>query len=265
MFSLFIIIILIRLANKYLDKGAYKLAVTENPNIDNKPLQSYFPFVFHVLITVLLIISCFTTGILNEGRIHVLVADGIFQFVSTLLILIVSMINPFAPISPGIKEKIEAKSKEKDVQWMNWFLRGRNWQLIKGFVCILIIAYFINSGYLFIPDFNNGAISGVIIVLIVFFIVSNLIQLVHNPVYFKKATLFRLSMLYRSIKLSFFIAGGIILLIFIFSQIQNLTIRNIVNLEGIALLVYNVIMAYNEYKVLTIKSVNDTSSTPLSQ
>ncbi|MCZ4243757.1 hypothetical protein [Pedobacter punctiformis] len=262
MFSLLILFVLIRLANKYLDKGADKLAVIENPNMGNKPIQSYFPLVFHLLITVLLLISCFTPGVLNEERIHILVTDGIFQFVSTFLILIISMINPFAPLSAGISEKLLEKSKEQDFKWMNWFLKGRNWQLVKGLACVLIVAYFINSGYLVIPDFNKGILSGVIVFLIVFFILSNLIQLINNPIYFKKATLFRLSMLYRSFKLSFFIAGGIILLIFIISLVLNLEIKNIVNLEGIALLVYNIIMAYNEYKVLDTRLINDTSVVP---
>lgn len=262
MFSLFIIIVLIRLANKYLDKDADKLAVTENPNAGNKPLQSYFPFVFHLLITVLILISCFTAGILNEERIHALVSDGIFQFVSTLLILIISIINPFTPLPISIREKLQEKSVEKDFKWLEWFLKGRNWQFLKAFVCILIVAYFMHSGYLAIPDFNKGTLSGVIVVLIIFFLLNNLVQLFTNPIYFKKATLFRLSMLYRSFKLSFFIAGGIILFIFIISLIMNLEVKKIVNLEGIALLVYNVVMAYNEYKVLDSNSVNDTSVTP---
>nr|WP_199156360.1 hypothetical protein [Pedobacter sp. ASV2] len=262
MFSLFILIVLIRLANKYLDKDADKLAITENPNRGNKPLQSYFPFVFHLLITVLILISCIIPGILNEERIHSLVTDGIFQFVSTLLILIISIINPFTPLPQGIREKLAEKSSEKDFQWVKWFLKGRNWQVLKAITCILIVAYFVHSGYLVIPDFNKGTLSGVIIVLIIFFLISNLIQLFTNPVYFKKATLFRLSMLYRSFKLSFFIAGGIILSIFIISSLINLEVRKIVNIEGIALLVYNIIMAYNEYKVLLSNSVNDTSSTP---
>lgn len=256
MFSLFILLVLIRIANKYLDKDADKLAVFAKPGSGNT-IQNYFPFVFHFLIVILILVSCFIPLVLNKDRIHILVSDGIFQFVSTLLIFIISIINPFIPISSGIKDKIQQDSADKNLEWLKWFTKGYNWQLVKALTCILIVTYFIHSGYLVIPRLNQGTLSGVAIILILFFLFGNILQLIKNPTLFKNRTLFRLSMLYRSFKLSFIISIVLIIVILITSVILKLPIEKLVNIEGVILLVYNVVMAYNEFKI-----INDTSLAP---
>ena len=256
MFSLFILLALIRIANKYLDKDAGKLAVLAKAG-NRDTIQNYFPFVFHFLIVVLILVSCFMPSVLDRDRIHILVSDGIFQFVSTLLIFIISIINPFIAISSGMKEKIERDSAGKNLEWLNWFTKGYNWQLAKALACILIVAYFIYSGYLVIPGLNQGVLSGIAIILILFFLFGNIVQLIKNPTLFKNRTLFRLSMLYRSFKLSFFISIVLIIVILITSVILKLPTEKLVNIEGVILLVYNVVMAYNEFKI-----INDTSVAP---
>lgn len=259
MFSLFILLVLIRIANKYLDKDADKLAAFAKPG-SGSTIQNYFPFVFHFLIVILILVSCFMPSVLNKDRIHILVSDGIFQFVSTLLIFVISIINPFIPISQTIKDKIQRDSADKNLEWLKWFTEGYNWQWTKALACILIVAYFIHSGYLVIPDLKQGVLSGIAIILIFFFLFGNIVQLIKNPTLFKNRTLFRLSMLYRSFKLSFFISIVLIIVILITSVILKLPTEKHVNIEGVILLVYNVVMAYNEFKI-----INDTSLTPLSQ
>ena len=250
MFSLFFIIIAIRVMNKYLDKDSGKLTVMDNPNNGTNKIENFSPLVFHLVIIALILISCFTPGILNAQRIKILIADGIFQFVSTMLIVIIGLINPFISFSPETRSKLEQKASETDFEWMKWLLVNKNWQLLKAFFCIVIVAYFIYKGYLVIPNLNQGVLSGIAIFLILFFVFGNLIQLIKDPVLFKRKTLFRLSMLYRSFKLSFFISAGSILVIFLAATILKLDIDKLVNIQGIILLVYNVVMAYNEYRVL---------------
>ena len=248
MFSLFILLIIIRLMNKYLDNE--KFTIADNPNIQNGNIENYFPFVFHAIIIIPIIISFVSPNILNDDRIHILISDGIFQFVSTLLIFIISIINPFINISPPVKQKLEEGALTRNLNWLIWFTKGRNWQLTKAFACILIVAYFIHNGYLVIPRLNQGTVSGITILLIVFFIFGNIAQLMRDPMLFKKKTLFRLSMLYRSIKLSFFISIGLILMVFIFGAITKIDTPKYIKIEAIVLIVYNVVMATNEYKIL---------------
>ncbi|WP_421943679.1 hypothetical protein [Pedobacter sp.] len=250
MFSLFILLVGIRMMNKYLDTDAQKLALTQNPNTENGIIENYFPIIFHSTIIILILISCFTPGILNDERIHVLIADGVFQFVSTLLILIIGIINPFISFSAETRMKLQEKATETDFEWMKWFLKDKNWQLLKAFICILIVAYFIHSGYLVIPDLNQGLLSGITVMLILFFVFGNIVQLIKNPALFKSKTLFRLSMLYRSFKLSFFISLGSIAVIFLLTVLLDMDFDKLVNVGGIILLVYNVVMAFNEYKIL---------------
>ena len=250
MFSLFILLVIIRLMNKYLDNDKFTLA--DNPNNENGKIENYFPVVFHASIIILIVISFFTPDILSDDKIHVLVADGVFQFVSTLLIVIISIINPFVSFSTEAELKIKAMTDRAEYSSMQWLLRGKNWQLIKAFVCILIVAYFIYDGILVIPSLNQGLVSGVTIILILFFVFGNIVQLINDPVVFKKKTLFRLSMLYRSFKVSFFISIGLIAVVFLFGAITKIDTPKIIKTEAIILIVYNVVMAFNEYKILKV-------------
>lgn len=248
MFSIFILFVIIRLMNKYLDND--KFALADNPNAENGKIENYFPVVFHASIMMLIIISFFTPNILTDDKIHALVADGIFQFVSTLLIMIISIINPFVSFSTEAELKIKALTERAEYSSMQWLLKGKNWQLIKIFVCFLIVVYFIYEGILIIPSLNQGFISGVTIILILFFVFGNIVQLIKNPVVFKKKTLFRLSMLYRSFKLSFFISIGLLAVLFLFGAITKVDTTKLIKTETIILIVYNVVMAFNEYKIL---------------
>ncbi len=248
MFSVFILLVIIRLMNKYLDNDKFNLA--NNPNAQNGNIENYFPLVFHVIIIILIVASFFSPTILTEDRIHILVSDGIFQFVSTLLIVIISIINPFVSFSDEARLKLETLTNRTEFESMRWILKGKNWQLLKLVVCILIVAYFIYDGLLVIPNLNQGTASGITIILILFFVLGNIIQLIKDPVLFKKKTLFRLSMLYRSFKLSFFISIGLIVMIFIFGEITKIDTPKIIKTEAIILIVYNVVMSSNEYKIL---------------
>ncbi|MDQ1138832.1 hypothetical protein [Pedobacter agri] len=248
MFSLFILLVIIRLMNKYLDNDQFKLA--DNPNTQNGNIENYFPIVFHFVIIVLIVISFFNTNILTDDRIHALVSDGIFQFVSTLLIVIISIINPFVSFSPEARAKLQILTDQEKFSAMRWLLRDKNWQLLKALACILIVAYFISEQILVIPSLKQGTISGITIILILFFVFSNIIQLIKDPVMFKKKTLFRLSMLYRSFKLSFFISIGLIAAVFLFSALAQIDTSKTLKIEAMVLMVYNVVMAYNEFKIL---------------
>jgi len=243
-FSLFVLFILIRFAGKHLDENAKPVELSDNI------LVNYYPVVFHSLIVFLLLLSCFSNNVLNHEKIHALVTDGIFQFTVTLIILIVSVINPFSPMSLEIKQKIDQQMLSGQNYWLNWFLAGKNWQLVKLLACIVIIGVMINQRYLSFPSLRQGLISDVFIILIVFYVFGCIVQLIKDPELFKKQTKFRLSMLYKSFKKSFFISLVLCLTIFILANAMNLTVKDVINYEGIVLFVYNVVMAYNEFKIL---------------
>lgn len=227
--------------------------------MSKNPIVSYYPLVFHVVIIVLLLVSCLSIKVLNSENIHALVADGVFQFWITIIILIVSFINPFLPMSPGTKLKFEEFKAEKGSDFLDWFLYGKNWQYAKLLTCIAVTASFILNGTLVFPDLNQGVISGVFVVLIAFFIFGCIIQLIRNPVLFRRQTIFRLSTLYRSFKTSFFISLCVCLAVFLLSTILNLKVSQVINYEAIVLLIYNIVMAFNEYKIIKSLKASDTS------
>jgi len=103
------------------------------------PLPIITPLVFHLTIIALLIFSCFNPAFLTGRKIHVLMNDGFFQFYICILILIISYINPFLPISEKNMVKIEQAKLSKQNDWLNWFLLGKNWQLVKLFLCLIVI------------------------------------------------------------------------------------------------------------------------------
>lgn len=242
--SLIIFVILIRFAGKHVAKDIKPVEVSGNY------ITNYYPLVFHLTIIALLIFSCFNPIFLTGTKIHVLVNDGFFQFYICILILIISYINPFLPISEEHIIKIEQAKLSGQNNWLNWFLIGKNWQLIKLFLCLIVVWIFIHEKYLVIPSLNQGIVSDVYIALTVIYIFGCIIKLIKDPQLFKKQTIFRLSMLYRSFKTSFFISIGLILFVFITTTTLNLKIKDLINYEGIALLVYNTVMAYNEYKII---------------
>jgi len=257
MFSIFILLVIIRLMNKYLDND--KFTLQDNPNVNNGSIENYFPFVFHSVIIVLIVTSFFSPNILTDERIDILVSDGIFQFVSTLLIVIISIINPFVSFSPEARAKMETFVRASRNALASWLLKGKNWQLVKAFACVLIVTYFIHDKILIIPSLDQGPVSAVTIILILFFLLGNIVQLIKNPVLFKKKTLFRLSMLYRSFKLSFFISIALIAVVFIFGAITKIDTPKYLKIEAIVLMVYNVVMAINEFKILKFRPPVETS------
>jgi len=250
LFSLFFIVLAIRLMNKHLNKDVVQTNDIENPNQGENKIINYLPLIFHLTIISLILISCFKSGLMSEARISLLISDGIFQFVSTMLIYIITLINPFLSISPEMKERIRHKAQEQDFQWLNLLLKNKNWQLLKGLACIAIVWCCVDRGYLAIPDLSQGILSGITLMLIIFFIFGNIVQLIKDPVLFKQKTLFRLSMLYRSFKLSFLISIGLLLTIFILISILKIESTHKNLSMGMILLVYNVVMAYNEYKIV---------------
>ena len=252
--SLYIVYLLIRTANKYLDKDSYKHI--DNPYTEEKKIENYYPLVFHIIIALLVVFSIFSSGFIDNDRIHALVADGFFQFMSTALILLISLINPFVSFSPETRTKLETW-EVKGKGFVNFLLSGYNWRIIKALLCIFLVFYFIYNGYLVLPAFNQGLISDVALVLIFLFVFGNLVQLLRNPKVFKQTTLFRLSMLYKSIKQSLIISIILIIIVNLYYIITKVETQILLNFEGIALLVYNIIMARNEYKVLKAESVPD--------
>ena len=253
-FFIFVIMAIITSANKFVEKNSQQSALPKTLN-GNK-LQNYLPFVFHIIICTLVLITLFSVEVLSEERIGILMGDISFQFFSTLLLVIIGLISPFTTIRPETHQKLTEFANQSKNPFATWLVTGSNLQMLKIGVSIVVVVYFIFSGYLKFPALNGTLTSSIAIFLIFFYLLNNLIQLFRNPSQFRKANMFRLTLLFSSLKKTFFVLIGTVVLIFIPSAIMGFKFVDNVNPVIIALFGYNVIMAYNEYKLLKIETAS---------
>lgn len=245
-FFIFFIIAIVRKANNIIDS---KGQVVDSSAMRGNKLTNYFPFTFHVVMASIILLTLFSVKILTEERIGILVTDISFQFSATLLMVVIGLISPFTALSEYARLKLLSLN-EKDNAFSQWLVKGKNFQLVKILTCIIVVSYFILAKHLQFPSFDDSLLSGVTVFLIFFYLLNNLIRLFRNPNQFKWDNMMRLTMLFGSIKTAFFVAIGTVVLVFIPSTIMGLDFMDHINPLIIALLGYNIIMAYNEYKVL---------------
>ncbi|RZL48982.1 MAG: hypothetical protein EOP00_07900 [Pedobacter sp.] len=240
--------------NSFLDKETEVL--NANTEGSQNPIKNYFPIVFHVSIALLIVVTLFFMNVLSDEKISFLISDISFQFFSTLLLTIISLLNPFTTFSTTTHQKMLDFSQSTKNPIITWLLQGKNYQLAKAMACLAVITYFVYSGYLKLPSLDNGYLSGATIFLIFFYLFNNLLQLFKNPKQFRNANILRLSLLANSLKLSFFILIGVVVLVYIPSAILDLEFQDHTDPMLFALLAYNLIMANNELKVLRVVKKN---------
>lgn len=250
MFFIFFVIFFINRINNALEKDTSIATLSEVSNV--KTIPNYLPFVFHLVLALLVLATLFSFRIISEDRIDILISDISFQFYSTLLLVIIGLISPFTKLRPETSEKLQSLADATKNPIANWLVVGKNLLIVKIIACVAISFYFVYYKFIKFPSFNDGLFSGVAIFLIFFYLLNNIIQLLRNPIQFRKSNMLRLTVLFNSIKSSLFILIGTIVLLFIPSAFMGLKFVDEINPLIIALFGYNVIMAHNEYKVLKL-------------
>ncbi|MNK03466.1 hypothetical protein D3C87_213130 [compost metagenome] len=255
LFFIFIVMAIIRNVNKIVEKNNPVASVPE-PNPNHNKLSNYLPFVFHSVIVILILITLFSVKVISDERVDILIGDISFQFYSTLLLVIIGLISPFTTIRPQTRQKMLEFGNQTNNKFIIWLTVDKNLQLTKIGASIIIIIYFIYFEHLKFPALNDSLMSSVAVFLIFFYLLNNIIQLFRHPSQFRRANMFRLTLLFNSIKKSFFVLIGVMVLLFIPSAILGFKFVDNVNPLVFALLGYNVIMAYNEYKILKIEAAS---------
>ncbi|SOD12928.1 hypothetical protein [Pedobacter xixiisoli] len=250
MFFIFFIIFFVNRINNALEKDTSVATLSEVPKL--KTIPNYLPFIFHVVIALLVLTTLFSYKLISEERIEILINDISFQFYSTLLLVIIGLISPFTKLRKETNEKLQSLADTMNNPIIKWLADGNNLQITKIVACIVVVFYFVYNEYIKLPALNDSLFSSVAIFLIFFYLFNNIVQLFRNPVQFRKSNMLRLSVLFNSIKTSFFVLIGTVVLVFIPSAIMGLKFVDEFNPLIIALLGYNIIMAHNEYKVLKL-------------
>ena len=263
LFLIFLLLIFIRRMTNFVDKDS-EIALS-NFKANQSIIPNYFSLVFHIVMAIVIIITILSIELLNTQQINILIADISFQFFSTILLIIIGFINPFTRFSFTTEQKLLEFGNQQNNNFITWLLKGNNYQITKSVLCLIVIFLFVYNNYLTIPKFNNGYFSNITIFLIFFYLLNSISQLIKNPKQFRNSNILRFNLLATSLKKTFFILIGTIVLVFIPSAIFNLGIDENVDPILIALMAYNVIMAINEFKVLRmIKEINQAAAVQVS-
>jgi hypothetical protein len=262
-FFIFSIMLFVRKINSFLNKDAATPFIQNQSS--NNIIINYLPLVFHGIIVLFIVGSIFSANLLTEDSVMALLNDVSFQFYATLLLVIISLVNPFTKLSQNTTQKITEFANQTKNTSLNWVLHCKNFQLLKLLVCTLFIFHFVYNGYIKFPSFNSGITSSIAAFLILFYLFNSLVQLFKNPEDFRNSNILRLTVLTQSLKFSFFTLIGVVILVFIPSEIIGFKFQNDIDPMIFALLAYNIVMAHNEFKVLKmIKSYNQTQSVSVS-
>lgn len=218
---------------------------------------NYYGVCFHVIVVVLICLSIFTYSndvILNEERITLLIRDAFFQFYSTLMLMAIGIFNPFVAPSARLMGTAKLVDPLKYPVWHRLLADKRSWTVVKTLITILIITYFVSKGYFNLPNWNTGGIyMNSYILLIGIFIFINLLQLIRNPDGFFKRNILRATMLFRSAFMSLFVAAIMVFTTLFISAVAGIdTGRLKVSSEAILFLGFNIVMAFNEYKIARV-------------
>nr|WP_121273166.1 hypothetical protein [Pedobacter schmidteae] len=246
-------------------KGMSSRLFTKPSHSDNalpSPLQAigisrYYGLVFHLVVIILISLSIFTYSnnvILDETRMDRLISDAVFQFYSTLLLILLGLFNPFITPSErlmGISSHID---RQKYPRWHAFLSDKRSWTAIKVLICALVIIYFVQKGFFSLPTWDKSTpYMNIYILMIGLFIFINLLQMIRNPDMFFKRNIFRITMLFKSAYLSIFVGAILVFSTMFISSIMGIDIDKLkVSSEAILFLAFNIIMGYNEYKLARI-------------
>lgn len=241
---------------KSMSKRSSPAVAPENKDktLHDSSIANYVGVVFHFVVIVLICVSIFTYSdnvILDEARMGRLIGDAFFQFYSTLMLMLLGLFNPFVTPSDklmALADKLDPEGNSK----MHKFLSNRqNWVIIKSIICVLIIAYFVNDGLFGLPSWDSSDLfmNGYLI-LIGFYILVNVNQLIRNPDFFFRRNVFRLTLLFKSAWLSIFVGAILVFSTMFLSAIIGIDIDKLkVSSESILFLGFNLLMFYNEYRL----------------
>ncbi|WP_443947556.1 hypothetical protein ACJVDH_10665 [Pedobacter sp. AW1-32] len=216
--------------------------------------SNYVGVIFHFVVIILISFSIFTYSdhaLLDKEKTDRLIADAFFQFISTIMLMLLGVFNPFVAPSKkimGLTERVDPVKFPKIYQLLS---KKVFWVVAKIICCIAIVGYFVSKGYFNLVAWNSESpLMNVYLLLIGFFILANLVQMVRQPEYFFHRNLFRITLLFRSAFLSIFLSAILVVATMVISIALNVDMNKLkVSSETILFLGFNIVMCYNEFRL----------------
>lgn len=231
-------------------------SVTPNVSVEAHriPVLNYYGVAFHVVITVMVALSIFTYSenpVLSAEKMDLLMADMMFQFSSTLILIIIGIFNPFLPPSDKMKALAQKIDKEKYPAVYRYLQTRIGWVIIKLLLCILLISILFYKGLIFFPVISRDSdYMNIVVLMIGLFVFFSLVQLIRTPHSFFSKNILRIKMLFRSAFVSVFVSAILVVItmfatIALGGDINRLQVRS----ETILFLGFNIVMGLVEFKV----------------
>ncbi|MFF5379675.1 hypothetical protein [Pedobacter suwonensis] len=234
--------------------SANKSPNTEGRHLNKLSLGNYAGVIFHLVVIILISLSIFTYSndtVLDEEKMDRLIGDAVFQFTSTIMLILLGIFNPFVPPSAKLLAIANFISSSKYPKLYLLLSNKKFWVIFKALICLALIYYFTSKGYFTLLEWDSATpFMNVYMLLIGFFIIVNLVQMIRSPEYFFQKNLFRITLLLRSAFISIFLSAVLVFSTLFISSILGVDINKLkVSSEAIIFLGFNVIMCYNEFRL----------------
>lgn len=237
--------------------GDNKTQSNEDLRLNNTVLSSYAGVVFHFVIIVLICLSIFTYAddtVLDQAKMDRLISDAVFQFSSTIMLMLLGVFNPFVPASLRLLSIADHIDSLKYPKFYLMLSGKKFWTVLKSLICLSIIGYFISKGYFGLLVWDSTApYMNAYIFIIGLFIFINLVEMIRRPEVFFQKNLFRITMLLRSAFVSIFVSAILVFSTLVISTAVGADINKLkVSSEAILFLGFNIVMCYNEFRLARV-------------
>jgi len=227
---------------------------SEDLRLNNTAFSSYVGVVFHFVIIVLICLSIFTYAddtVLDQAKMDRLISDAVFQFSSTIMLMLLGVFNPFVPPSLRLLSFADRVDSLKYPKLYLMLGNKKFWTVLKSLICLGIIGYFISEGYFGLLVWDHTApYMNAYIFIIGLFIFINLVEMIRRPEVFFQKNLFRITMLLRSAFVSIFVSAILVFSTLVISTAIGVDINKLkVSSEAILFLGFNIVMCYNEFRL----------------
>ncbi len=208
----------------------------------------YSGFVFHLISSALLLFLIFSgQKSAYEKTFDYLLQTNIFQFKSSLMFILIGLVNPFIVISDEKRKFLTDYKSDPSygafAKFLEFVTRPNILRIIKSLLAAYIFAAFLRHNFFIIPWSSGVTIATFYLFMVVYYIISNLYRLIFYPeefMLYNRASLRIIgNMIIPFIFLSALTAVGIMLL----GSLLKLDLSNI-TAESMPFLAYNMMMTY---------------------
>ncbi len=230
------------------------------PNFDISEIRTptfwdYSGVIFSTLSIFILTLCMFGAfgGELGEKTTNYLYGTAIFQVKSSIMLMLIGLINPFVELSESTKEKIRKIKEFEPLKNIGWFIEKvteptMTLKIVKSFLVALVVAFFLKGSFFALPWKSGIFIVTLYLGMVLLFIGSNLYRMVFQSKDFALYSMARFVTLIGFFYPTLFATAILTFSLLFFSSIFGWNTNNISS-EGLLLIGFNIVMGYVSWKI----------------